>query len=85
MEMEMIRLTLNEGNFVEFRGKMLFSYRETAESTLTLYRAAEGEIGEYALYVETLEGNAFYCFGEDKNDGLRLLPKLDSIPTQKEV
>lgn len=81
-QMEKIRLELKGESFVEFKGKMLFSYRENWNTQITLYRTAEGEAGEYALYVQSPDdGNTFYCFGNNE-DGI-LTPMLDSIPVQE--
>ncbi len=73
------KLKLKGASFVEFTGRQLLSYRENDERHISLYRMAEGEIGEYALYVKVEGGeNKFYCFGEDEKGGLRLTPELTS-------
>lgn len=80
MKMEMIRLGLNNGDFVEFTGKMLFSFRENAETRITLYKCAEKEFGDYLLHVEEAGQHKICVCHINENTGLDLTPVVTSKP-----
>lgn len=83
--METIRLDVGStGNFIEFKGRLLFQYSEDSETRYTLYKTADRELGEYVLYVEKDGKKVAYIFGDNDENNVPL-PLVDSLPSYNEA